>query len=57
MKHYYILPDGRKAENMKEAKFILGITGHQFRGMIKGGEIIKVLINQRAHNHDKNNIS
>jgi len=38
---------------MKEVKLILGITGHQFRGMLKGGEIIKVSINQGAHSHDK----
>jgi len=53
MNYYYILPDGRKVNNMKEVKLILGITGHQFRGMLKGGEIIKVSINQGAHSHDK----
>jgi len=53
MKHYYILPDGCKVESMKEAKQILGITGHQFRGMLKGGEVIKIIVNQGAHSHEK----
>ena len=56
MKHYYILPNGEIANNMKKAKLQLGITGHQFRGMVKGGVIKKVITNQRAQSHDKSKI-
>lgn len=54
--HYYILPNGKIAYNMKEAKSQLGVTGHQFRGMLKGREVKKVLINQGAQSHDRINI-
>lgn len=42
MAHYYILPNGEKVENMKEARTILGIGTHKFRLLVKTGIVIKV---------------
>lgn len=48
MNHYYILPGGSLADNMKQAKEKLGVTGHQFRGMLKGGEVKKSINPSRS---------
>lgn len=45
MKHYYILPSGHVAHNMKEARTILGIGTHKFRLFVKTGIVIKVDVN------------
>lgn len=42
MEHYYILPSGQFAQNMKEARTILGLGSHKFRLLVKTGIIIKV---------------
>ena len=41
-KHYYILPDGSKAKNMKEAIQILKITKHVFKVLRKNNLVKKV---------------
>ena len=42
MAHYYVLPNGEKADNMKAARTILGIGTHKFRALVKMGTVIKV---------------
>ena len=42
MAHIYILPNGEKASNMKDARTILGIGTHKFRKFVKDGIVIKV---------------
>ena len=42
MDHFYILPSGQLAENMKAARTILGIGSHKFRSFVKMGIVTKV---------------
>ena len=42
MAHIYVLPDGKRANNMKEARTILGIGTHKFRRFVRIGSVIKV---------------
>lgn len=46
MSHYYILLDGQKAVNKKEACQILGIGSNAFRNAVKRGDIKKVIIHK-----------
>ncbi|NPA35490.1 MAG: hypothetical protein GXO47_01430 [Chlorobi bacterium] len=39
--HYYILPDGRRAENMKEGCEMMQIGRRGFRALVKKGTIKK----------------
>jgi hypothetical protein len=39
--HYYILPDGRIAENMKEACEMMGINRRSFQNLVKKETITK----------------
>ena len=64
MEHFYILPNGIKAENMKSARTILGIGSHKFRSLVKMGIVIKVEGNLNnfqnvepltAHSNEKQN--
>ena len=42
MEHFYILPNGKMADNMKDARTILGIGTHKFRQFVKMGVVVKV---------------
>ena len=43
MEHFfYILPNGIMADNMKDARTILGIGTHKFRQFVKMGIVTKV---------------
>ena len=42
MAHYYLLPNGDTADNMKAARTILGIGTHKFRKFVKMGIVNKV---------------
>ena len=42
MEHYYILPKGEIADNMKAARTIMGVGSHKFRRFVKMGIITKV---------------
>ena len=42
MEHFYILPNGKMADNMKDARTILGIGTHKFRQFVKMGIVTKV---------------
>lgn len=59
MAHFYVLPNGDKADTMKSARTILGIGTHKFRKMVKDGEVIKVegKLNETliAHGDEKQN--
>ena len=39
--HYYLLPDGTRAENMKEACEMMHIRTGLFKRLVKSGDIIK----------------
>ena len=45
MEHFYILPNGITADNMKSARSILGIGSHKFRSLVRMGVVVKVLGN------------
>jgi hypothetical protein len=51
--HYYILPDGTRAENMKEACQMMHIYGGLFRRLLKHGEIKR----QDTSNTNSNDIT
>ncbi len=57
MEHYYILPSGEVAENMKTARTILGIGTHKFRLFVKTGIVIKVDVNLNDFQNVKTLIS
>ncbi|MRT91660.1 hypothetical protein [Ancylomarina sp. 16SWW S1-10-2] len=52
-KHYYLLPGGKRAENMKQARIFMEIGKHAFRNAVKCGEVIKVLFNPQTLQSDE----
>lgn len=42
MAHYYVLPNGDIADDMKSARTILGVGTHKFRTLVKEGIVTKV---------------
>jgi hypothetical protein len=44
MGHVYVLPNGIKANNMKEARSILGLSSTAFKSLVRKGIVIKKLI-------------
>ena len=52
--HYYILPDGRRAEDLYEAAILLGTSKRQARKLVKRGQIEKVLITIQTEEHGNN---
>lgn len=52
--HYYILPDGSTAANMKEGANKLGKSGTVFAALVKKG-IIKKVITSNTNSNDNNN--
>ena len=46
--HYYILPDGSRAENMKEACKSLGVGSRFFKTLIKRGLVKKILTSEAS---------
>jgi len=44
--HYYILPDGSRAETMKEGHTKLGIGSTAFRNLLRKGVVKKIEIKQ-----------
>ncbi len=57
MKHVYILPTGKKAFNMKDARELMGLSAVAFRSLVRKGIVIKktepVKI-QMLHGYGKN---
>lgn len=41
MAHFYKLPDGRTASNMKEARELLGLSSTAFKSLVRKGIVIK----------------
>jgi len=53
--HYYILPDGRRANSMREVKEMLGIPPKLFREMRKHNLIKKIdLMHNKEMSNSKN---
>ena len=50
--HYYILPDGTRAENMKEGHKMLGKSGTVFAKLVKKGIIKKVITSSTLSNEN-----
>ena len=53
MAHYYVLPNGEKADNMKAARTILGVGTHKFRSFVKMGIVTKVEGNLNNFHNDE----
>ena len=45
MTHIYVLPDGKKAKNMKEARSLMGLSATAFRSLVRKGIVAKELTN------------
>ncbi len=56
-KHYYILPDGYIAHNMKEGKLRLGIGSDAFRSLVRKEIIKKIIYNQKLQSDDSGTFS
>ena len=51
--HYYILPDGSRADNMKDGCESMDINRRSFQNLVKK-EIIKKIINNSILQEDEN---
>ena len=52
--HYYILPDGSRAEKIREAADMLGVSPHKIRKLVRRGQIEKVLTTNQATEYGNN---
>lgn len=52
--HYYILPDGKRVENMKEGCTTLGISSEKFRAKVRTSEILSIYTNEAKATKDGN---
>ncbi len=52
MTHYYILPDGSCFDNMKEARYYMGIGTDAFRSLVRKRIIKKVVNTQQQLQSD-----
>ena len=43
MAHIYVLPDGKRAKNMKEARSLMGLSATAFRSLVRKGIVAKEL--------------
>lgn len=59
MAHIYILPNGKKASNMKEAREILGLSATAFKSLVRKGIVTKetsdTTISQMQQGYEKDN--
>ncbi len=59
MAHIYVLPDGKRANNMKEARSLMGLSATAFRSLVKKGTVTKEISNngksQMLQGYDKDN--
>ncbi|MBK3518910.1 hypothetical protein [Carboxylicivirga marina] len=49
-KHYYLLPDGTKVDNMKDGCAHLGKASNTFKDLVKRGTIKKITVNNQVQN-------
>ena len=54
MNHYYIMPDGSTASNMKDGKLKIGKGSDAFRSLVRKGIIKKVTHTHKLHSDDTN---
>jgi len=52
--HYYILPNGQRVNNRKEACLLMGISSRSFNVLVKKGTIQKFLIHESKLQRDEN---
>lgn len=45
MAHIYVLPDGKRASTMKEARKLIGLSATAFRSLVRKGTVVKELTN------------
>lgn len=45
MAHIYVLPDGKRASTMKEARKLLGLSATAFRSLVRKGTVVKEISN------------
>ena len=59
MTHIYVLPDGKKVNNMKEARSQMGLSATAFRSLVRKGIVAKELTNsgelQMLQGYEKDN--
>lgn len=59
MAHIYILPNGKKASNMKDAREIMGLSSTAFKSLVRKGIVTKetsdITISQMQQGYEKNN--
>ena len=59
MTHIYVLPDGKRAKNMKEARSQMGLSATAFRSLVRKGIVAKELTDsgksQMLHGYEKDN--
>ena len=59
MAHIYILPNGKKASNMKDAREILGLSATAFKSLVRKGIVTKetsdITISQMQQGYEKDN--
>ncbi len=59
MAHTYVLPDGKRAQNMKEARKLLGLSATAFRSLVRKGTVTKEISNtgesQMLQGYEKDN--
>ena len=53
--HIYIIPDGRRANNMKEGCEMMGIQSESFRKLVRRGDIKKLNTSKGEVNYEEQN--
>lgn len=59
MAHIYVLPDGKRANNMKEARTLMGLSATAFKSLVRKGIVVKqitdITISQMQQGYEKDN--
>ena len=59
MAHIYVLPDGKRAHNMKEARTLMGLSAIAFRSLVRKGTVVKEITgngqSQMLQGYEKDN--
>lgn len=49
---YYLLPDGRTADNMRDARNMMGLGVQGFRALVRNGKVKKVMITTETSEYE-----
>ncbi len=57
MAHFYILPDGKTASTMKEARELMGLSSTAFKSLVRKGIVTKkstdITVSQMQQGYEK----